>query len=154
MPKPVRDVHLPVIRVRRSPGRKRTSPSRTTRQLVTGPKGPVIRAPGGHVIYGPAVVSRCSVHSLCAYTGTEKDRCPECHSTLEVGCEHQKYGGMPRGSRPSLCRECGEIFSSNSAFDDHARLGRECRDPEDVGLVLIERGGYMIWALPGVRPER
>jgi hypothetical protein len=38
--------------------------------------------PSRHTAYAPGQTSDCPRHSLCAYTGTEEDRCAACHSTL------------------------------------------------------------------------
>ncbi len=39
-------------------------------------------APSTHQHYAPGQRSTCPLHhGLCAYTGTEPDRCPLCHST-------------------------------------------------------------------------
>jgi hypothetical protein len=110
------------------------------------------RGRGGHRLYLVGSYSDCAYHKFCAYDGTEKLRCPRCHVSVQIGCEHN-WGGMPPGSRPCLCRGCGEIFSSNSAFDSH-RSGFACKPPEKCGLVLAERGDWTIWALPGAPPER
>jgi len=110
-----------------------------------------LRARAGHRLYPINAKSDCPVHAYCAYDGTEPDRCAMCHVSIDVGCEHN-WAGMPGGSRPAGCRACGEIFSSNSAFDQHRRHF-ECRDPSESGLVLVQRGEYDIWAIPGSRPD-
>jgi hypothetical protein len=107
------------------------------------------RAEAGHRLYPIGAHSDCPVHQYCAYDGSEPDRCATCHVSTDIGCEHN-WGGMPSGKRACMCRACGEIFSSNTAFDAH-RKGFECRDPESVGLVVAERGDWAVWANPGER---
>ena len=110
------------------------------------------RAKAGHRLYFIGAKSDCPVHSYCAYDGTEPDQCAICHVSLDVDCEH-RTGGMPSGKRAAGCGDCKEVFSSNTAFDKHRRQF-SCIAPDTVGLTLVQRGDYMVWALPGEPPER
>ncbi len=53
----------------------------------------------------------------------------------------------------SLCRSCGEYFSTTANFDRHRRgehgKDRACQNPESVGLVLKQRGPSTFWSMPG-----
>lgn len=53
------------------------------------------RGPGGHRLYFHGADSECPRHRFCAYDGTEQDRCPVCHCSFDVGCEHL----IPRPTR-------------------------------------------------------
>ena len=134
-------------------------PKRHIQDVPLPPSPRLRRAPksrGGHVLYTSGAISLCSRHKLCAYTGTEKDRCPLCHALADrpsAGCEGE-HGVLPLGrSRPCYCRGCDELFSSNSAFDHH-QTSRGCHDPVKRGLVLVEKGGWLLWAFPGEAPPR
>ncbi len=107
------------------------------------------RTSAGHRLYPVGADSDCPQHSFCAYDGTEQNRCQRCHASTSVGCEHN-WGGIPPGKRACGCHACGEIFSSNTAFDRH-RKGGNCLDPEEAGLVVAERGEWTFWANPGER---
>jgi hypothetical protein len=98
--------------------------------------------------------AHCTLHKgMCAYTGREKNRCRMCHSTFIDGvcsCMH-----LPPGrTKPCFCDLCGELFTAPSSFDQHQSPAGRCRNPERRGLVLIEQGGWTMWAKPGsVDPE-
>lgn len=133
MRRQVTDVPLPSQRLRRAPRRR-----------------------GGHVLYRSGQESVCSNHRLCAYTGKEPDRCPLCHSLADypsAGCEGEHGVLPPNRTRPCYCRGCDELFSSNSAFAHH-QTSRGCRDPERRGLILVDKGGWVMWAFPGEAPPR
>lgn len=57
-----------------------------------------------------------------------------------------------RGKR-SLCRACGEYFSTTSNFDRHRKgvhgVDRHCVSPETLGMVVGEVGGSTFWKMPG-----
>lgn len=118
--------------------------------LPRGSKGK--RARAGHYLYPAGQRSRCPHHAHCAYTGNESGRCAQCHASESVGCIHQDWGGIPPGSRVCLCRQCDELFASNSAFGAHQNR-QGCKDPRKCGLVIITRGEWSMWARPGQRPE-
>jgi hypothetical protein len=102
----------------------------------------ILRAPGGHAVYGIGQPSICPYHAYCAYTGDEPGLCAECHD-------------LPSGrTRPCFCDYCGELFTSISAFDQHQRPYGVCRDPERRGLVQIEQNGWLLWGAPGSPPPR
>ena len=122
-------------------------PARST-ATVELPSG---RAPGGWRLYSSGQISECPVHKYCAYDGTEPERCPECHTSERVGCEHN-WGGIPGGTRPCRCRGCEEVFSSTAAFNRH-QTSEGCLPPSSRKLVLAERGDWALWALPGERPQ-
>jgi hypothetical protein len=57
-----------------------------------------------HTSYGPGEKSPCPHHhGLCAYTGTEPDRCPTCHMSWERidRCDHCE-------SREKHAASCGQ----------------------------------------------
>jgi hypothetical protein len=93
--------------------------------------------------------ARCKLHrGMCAYTGREKGRCPQCHSTyIDDVCSHMEL--PPNRIRPCFCNGCGELFSSVSAFGAHQRPAGRCRNPEKRGLELVEQNGWAMWAKPG-----
>jgi hypothetical protein len=102
---------------------------------LPGSKRKLVRAhaqKGGHILYSSGDVSVCKTpgHAHCAYTGR-----------------------LPPGRRPCYCTACGEIFSSNAAFDQHRQRFR-CMDPERRGLIIIERSGWELWGFPGEPPPR
>ena len=100
-----------------------------------------------HTLYRVGERSKCPNHALCAYTGREPGRCALCHASSRTGCDHAEFGGLPPWKRPCLCRGCSNLFASNSAFDQHRKRFR-CRDPESRGLVLVERGDWIMWGQP------
>ena len=101
---------------------------------------------------GTQLKSGCPEHKFCAFTGKENDRCSVCHSAyIEDVCQHMTL--PPGRTRPCFCDSCGELFSAISAFDMHQRPAGICRDPERRGLVLVEHGGWSMWAKPGTRPD-
>jgi hypothetical protein len=52
---------------------------------------------------------------------------------------------LPVGSARSLCRACGQLFSTSANFDRHRRRGA-CLHPASAGLVEV--GG--VWKRPGI----
>jgi hypothetical protein len=59
-----------------------------------------------------------------------------------------RWSGLKAAHCPSCCR----TFSSPASFDAH-RIRREgtCADPAGVGLVPIDRFGYLTWGFPPSR---
>jgi hypothetical protein len=111
------------------------------------------RAADGHIMYEPGAHSLCPNHDFCAYDGTEPDRCEFCHSLIDdddiCACSE-----LPPGRKsPCLCANCRELFTSLTSFDRHMVNGR-CRNPGKRGLVLVNQGGWDIWANPGSMPSR
>lgn len=54
-------------------------------------------------------------------------------------------------ARIGCCGGCGELFSSDSAFDRHRRKN-QCAKPWDVGLVAVPSKtapGEWVWTMPG-----
>lgn len=52
------------------------------------------------------------------------------------------------GTNTAHCgAQCHETFTSPRSFDKH-RLNGECRPPAAVGLVALERAGYIAWGSP------
>jgi hypothetical protein len=135
-------------------------PREMTNVPLPGSKRKLVRAhaqKGGHILYSSGDVSVCKTpgHAHCAYTGREPGRCPVCHrldSLPSAGCP-EEHGCLPPGRRPCYCTACGEIFSSNAAFDQHRQRFR-CMDPERRGLIIIERSGWELWGFPGEPPPR
>jgi hypothetical protein len=113
----------------------------------------ILRAADGHALYATGEDSVCLYHGLCAYTGTEPDRCPECHSLIDEDgiCAHTEL--PPNRKNPCLCVACLELFTSLTAFDKHQRNGK-CRNPIKCGLVLVDQGGWILWGNPGAPPPR
>ena len=108
---------------------------------------------GGHVIYKTGEESICPQHRFCAYTGDEKDRCPNCHSRRDL-CDDDACGGLPPGRvQPCFCDRCCELFTSPTGFDMHLRTGYRCGNPERRGLILYNQNGWSLWGKPGSRPE-
>lgn len=63
---------------------------------------------------------------------------------------HGKCGASWTGAGRAHCGGCHETFSSLSAFDSHQRgehvpAGQLCADPEDVGLIQIEKPWGFMW---------
>ena len=66
------------------------------------------------------------------------------HDPLPCG-HHTKHG-----QRIGCCAGCQHLFSSDTAFSAHRRVG-QCLDPRDVGLVgrpSRTAPGEVIWAFP------
>ena len=87
-----------------------------------------------------------------AYTGYEHGLCSICHA------EHKTvdHGDLPPGrTAPCLCALCKELFTSITAFNKHKRPSPSfgCYKPERRKLVLVDQGGWFLWANPGSRPE-
>jgi hypothetical protein len=114
------------------------------------------RARGGWVIYATSEDSICPYHQFCAYSGSEKDRCAECHSNTHSTSEH---GDLPPArTAPCLCSRCGELFTSVTGFRIHFGVTGKCRNPERRGLILVRQKDkygtvWSLWAKPGSRPE-
>jgi hypothetical protein len=111
------------------------------------------RAADGHIMYEPGAHSLCPYHQYCAYDGTERERCEFCHGLYDDDgiCP---CGELPPGRKsPCQCVRCLELFTSLTAFDKHMSNGR-CRNPGKRGLVLVDQGGWDIWANPGTMPSR
>lgn len=57
-----------------------------------------------------------------------------------------------RGKR-SLCRACGECFSTTSNFDRHRKgvhgVDRHCVSPDSAGMVVGTVGESTFWKMPG-----
>ena len=52
--------------------------------------------------------------------------------------------------RIGCCSGCRRLFSSDSAFSSHRRVG-QCLDPQEVGLIAKDSAtapGEVIWSLP------
>ena len=63
---------------------------------------------------------------------------------------HGKCGKSWTGAGRAHCGACHETFSSLGAFDAHQRgphvpAGQLCADPEDLGLVQIEKPWGFMW---------
>lgn len=110
------------------------------------------RARGGWALYATGEESICQYHQFCAYTGYEHGLCSICHA------EHKTvdHGDLPPGrTAPCLCALCKELFTSITAFNKHKRPSPSfgCYKPERRKLVLVDQGGWFLWANPGSRPE-
>jgi hypothetical protein len=145
MPRKIQDVQLPTSHSRPSSRSSRSRRAPSGQSNGAGLKGGVPRR------------AECPNHSNCAFTGREPGRCPICHSNHTFD-DHPLY--PPGRARPCLCTQCGELFSGPSAFGTHQVLRPEergggviCRDPEQRGLVLVDKNGWNMWAAPGERPE-
>lgn len=61
-------------------------------------------------------------------------------------------GATWTGTQASHCGACHLTFSSITSFDRHQnRAGSEklCRDPQDAGLVPVEKPWGVMWSMPG-----
>lgn len=60
----------------------------------------------------------------------------------------------PPGTSGCVCPACWELFNSPTPFGAHQRLtddGVQCRDPSEVGLVVIRKHqGRPVWGKPRV----
>jgi hypothetical protein len=113
----------------------------------------LLRAADGHIMYETGAHSLCPNHDFCAYDGTETDRCPDCHGLYDKD-DICPCAEIPPGRKsPCLCVRCRELFTSLTSFDKHMSNGR-CRNPAKRGLVLVNQGGWDIWANPGTMPSR
>jgi hypothetical protein len=65
------------------------------------------------------------------------------------------YVEIPPGTRSAGCARCGEVFTSNSTFDQHwagwAKRGGACQHPAAAGLVPVRvaQNGATVWGGPG-----
>jgi hypothetical protein len=92
-----------------------------------------------HLIVPPGKKSGClepEHHGLCAFDGTEPDRCPICHRGLHEGpCELKPA--------ENECGACHVVLGTLELFDAHrGKHGEACKRPEDMGLVQDERGTW------------
>lgn len=64
----------------------------------------------------------------------------------------------PPGGRGCLCAKCWQLFTAPTPFDAHQRLtadGVECRDPAEVGLVVLRKhDGHPVWGAPPTDAQR
>lgn len=94
-------------------------------------------------------------HGLCAFDGTEPDRCPLCHRGLHEGpCALKETSEFE-------CAACGVMLATVTDFarhqitypDGHPLEGvftGRCHDPADIGLELA--GG--VWGTPEGNAKR
>lgn len=63
---------------------------------------------------------------------------------------HGKCGKQWTGKSRCHCSRCHETFSSLSAFDRHwvGAVGRDCRKPSEVGLLMVPGPLGGIWSWP------
>lgn len=69
------------------------------------------------------------------------------------GIVHGACGQSWTGNGVAHCPACHRNFSSTSGFDRHqqkAEPTRLCRDPQDVGLVAVDKPFGALWAFPGI----
>jgi hypothetical protein len=69
-----------------------------------------------------------------------------------VADHRHSCGATWSGSKVSHCGSCHQTFSSLSSFDRHqSRTGTDklCRDPQEAGLVPVEKPWGVMWSMPG-----
>ncbi len=89
------------------------------------------------IIRGDAAQIPLSDDSVASPQNTQTDPLP---------CGHR----TKHGQRIGCCAGCQHLFSSDTAFNAHRRVG-QCLDPRDVGLVgrpSRTAPGEVIWAFP------
>ncbi len=73
-------------------------------------------------------------------------------TTRPTTVHRHSCGATWTGMQVSHCGSCHLTFSSLSSFDRHQnRAGSDklCRDPQEAGLVAVEKPWGVMWSMPG-----